>query len=218
MTLGDLEFVRLLPQFMRDDPAVRGLAKGVDSIVPALSESFKLLQTWNQIDNLSEAELDDLAWELNILWYEADADIDIKRDVIKNSDRVYQHLGTKWAVESVIRSYFGDGYILEWFEYGGLPGHFRIYSTNPVISREKIQSFLHLLGKVKRASAKLDEIYITPESTGAITFGACYEMGGQLDILPLEPRKIETVGSAMYTGITVYNGKLEIYPQGGTKK
>ena len=105
MKLSELEFIRLLPQFMREDTAVKGLSLGLDIVIPQLSESIKYLTTWDQIDNLSEAELDELAWELNILWYELDADIEVKRDVIKNSDKVYQHLGTKWAVENVILAF-----------------------------------------------------------------------------------------------------------------
>lgn len=161
MKLNDLEFIRLLPQFMRDDAAVKGLATGIDSIVPGLSASLSVLSTWDHIDNLSEDELDALAWELNIQWYDSGANIDIKRELVKNSDKVYQHLGTKWAVENVINTYFGEGYVSEWFEYEGDPGHFRVYSTNPSLNNERLSEFLNLLDKVKRASAKLDGIFIT---------------------------------------------------------
>lgn len=161
MTLSELEFIRLLPEFMRGDAAVQGLSLGLDIIIPPLSESVKTLSTWDQIDNLSEAELDELAWELNILWYDHGAEIGVKRELVKNSDKVYRHLGTKWAVENVINTYFGSGYIREWFEYGGQPGRFRVYSANPTLTQERLAEFMHLLNKVKRASAKLDGIYIT---------------------------------------------------------
>ena len=161
MKLGDLDFKRLLPAFMRDDGAVTGLSLALNDIVPQLDSSIQTLSTWDSIDLLSEDELDDLAWELNILWYDTGANIDIKRDVIKNSDLVYRRLGTKWAVESVIKSYFGDGYITEWFEYGGQPGRFRVYTANPSVSEERYGEFLNLLEKVKRASAKFNGLYIT---------------------------------------------------------
>lgn len=160
MKLSTLEFVRLLPQFMREDSAVIGLAAGVDSIVPELSASLAALSTWDQIDNMTEAELDALAWELNILWYNTGAGVDVKRELVKNSDKVYKRLGTKWAVENVIHSYFGAGTVEEWWEYGGDPGHFRILSNNPSLSAETMTEFVNILNKVKRASAKLDEIVI----------------------------------------------------------
>lgn len=161
MKLSNLEFVRLLPAFMREDAAVKGLSAGLDAIIPPLSKSIENLSTWDHIDNLSEDELDSLAWELNILWYDKAASIDAKRDIVKNSDMVYKHLGTKWAVENVINSYFGEGYIREWFEYEGEPGHFRVYSTNPTLTNERLLEFMNLLGKVKRASSILDGIFIT---------------------------------------------------------
>lgn len=175
MTLQSLDFLRLLPAFMREDGAVVGLSKAMDEIIPDLAGQIKRLSTWDKIDELSEAELDALAWELNILWYEKTASIAAKRDVIKNSDLVYQRLGTKWAVESVIHSYFGDGYVVEWFDYPegeGEAGHFRVYSSNPSISNEKVNEFLAMLEKIKRKSAKLDEIIINL-AVQACMYGGC---------------------------------------------
>ena len=161
MKLSTLEFIRLLPRFMREDGAVKGLAAAMDEIVPELAQSTATLSTWDHIDELTEAELDALAWELNILWYDTGASLDTKRALVKDSDLVYKRLGTKWAVENVINSYFGEGFVEEWFEYDGQPGRFRVYSTNPSLSNERLVEFMNLLNKVKRASAKLDGIFIT---------------------------------------------------------
>ena len=160
MKLSDLEFIKLLPQFMRNDDAVRGLAAGIDSIVPQLIVSFDNLSTWDRIEHLSAAELDDLAWELNIAWYDKGAPLEVKRNIVRDSDKVYKKLGTKWAVENVITTYFGEGYIEEWFQYGGEPGRFRVFSTNPTLNESKFTEFINLLNKVKRASAQLDGVFI----------------------------------------------------------
>lgn len=160
MKLSNLDFIQLLPQFMRDDDAVKGLAAGLNAIIPSLSASLETLSTWDHIDDLSEEELDELAWELNILWYDHSATIAVKRDLVRNSDKVWKTIGTKWAVENVIKTYFGNGYIEEWFEYGGEPGRFRVYSSNPSLNADRMSEFLHILEKVKRASAKLDAIFI----------------------------------------------------------
>ena len=215
MKLSTLDFIRLLPQWMRDDPAVRGLAAGINEIIPQLAESLGHLPTWDQIDRLTEAELDDLAWELNILWYDYGADISAKRDVVKNSDKVYQRLGTKWAVESVIASYFEDGHIKDWFEYGGEPGRFRVHSTDPGITGDKLASFLNLLYKVKRASAKLEAIELDMESTGGIVYGVHSEMASRMDVWPLVIREIDTAGKVAVPSVLTYQAKMEIYPQGG---
>lgn len=180
MKLSNLEFIKLLPQFMQDDKAVRGLAAGIDSIIPQLAAEIEKLSTWDRIDTLSEAELDDLAWELNILWYDTSAPIDVKRNVVRDSDAVYKKLGTKWAVENVISTYFGEGYIEEWFQYGGDPGRFRVYSSNPTLNERKFAEFLSLLNKVKRASSQLDGVFITLSGQMNLHAGvALHEIGAE---------------------------------------
>lgn len=118
-----------------------GLSFATDAIVQKLHSSAQLLTTWDKIDELPEGELDRLAEELHITWYLKSEPIDVKRNLVKNSDQVYQKLGTKWAVENVIHTYFGDGYIQEWFQYEGEPGHFRIFSANPSITDERLMQF-----------------------------------------------------------------------------
>ena len=180
MKLSDIEFLKLVPQFMREDNAVRGLAAAIDQIVPNLAASIDKLSTWDRIDELSDKELDELAVELNIPWYDSAATLAIKREVIKNSDNVYKHIGTKWAVENIIRTYFGDGYIMEWFEYEGEPGHFRVYSSNPSLNNERLTEFLALLEKTKRASAKLDGISITLDADLVLSTGvAVHEVSNE---------------------------------------
>lgn len=178
MKLNDLEFIRLLPQFMRDDAAVKGLAAGIDAIIPDLAAMIDTLTTWDHIDKLSESELDELAWELNIPWYDIGASLAIKREVIKSSDQIYAKLGTKWAVEYVIQTYFGSGYVSEWWEYGGDPGRFQIHSSNPSLNNERFAEFLNLLDKVKRASAKLDRVVISLSGELPLYVGvALHEVG-----------------------------------------
>ena len=178
MKLSTLEFLRLLPAFMRGDLAIQGLAAGLDGIIPGLDASVNRLTTWDHIDELSENELDGLAWELYILWYDKSANLETKRQLVKDSDKVYQHLGTKWAVENVIQTYFGDGYIREWFEYNGEPGYFRIYSTNPTLTDERLTEFLNILDKVKRHSSKLEGIYITLTGRMPLSAGMAYREYG----------------------------------------
>ena len=189
MKLSTLEFARLLPAFMRGGLSVQGLAHGIDDIIPAIAASVQRLTTWDKIDELSESELDALAWELNIMWYDKGASIEAKREIIKNSDKVYRHLGTKWAVENVVETYFGEGYIREWFEYNGAPGYFRVYSTNPTITNERLTEFLNILDKVKRHSSKLDGIFITLTGQMRLSAGMgvreaateTYKIGATLD-------------------------------------
>lgn len=160
MRLKDTELIKLLPEFMREDPANIGLARGLDEVIKMFVAYGEHLSIWTAIDDLTEPELDDLAWEFNITWYEYSADIETKRKILKNSSEVKRNLATGWAVEQVISTYFGEGHIEEWFEYGGEPGYFKVISSNPSITQENLNKFLRILEKVKRKSAHLEAICI----------------------------------------------------------
>ena len=174
MNIYDIEFVKLLPRFMKEDGAIIGLSKATDEVMGIFDKAARLMTTWDKINELPETELDNLAWELNITWYDKAAPISVKRELILNSDKVYRKLGTKWAVENVINTYFGEGHISEWFEYDGEPGHFKIFSSNPKITDEYLKQFMNVLNKVKRASAHLDGIFITLTGQMHLHAGVAY--------------------------------------------
>lgn len=161
MRLSELKFIKLLPQFMREDDANQGLAAAVDGLARDLDARAQKNKTWDQLDNMNGQELDALADELNIRWYDTAVDIETKRRLIRESDLVHMRLGTPWAVEEVITAYFGSGVVREWWEYGGEPFHFKVLSDNPSLTNENYDIFLHVLEIVKRKSAVLESILIT---------------------------------------------------------
>lgn len=167
MRLHETEILQLLPAWMREDGSIKGLAAGTDEAVKLLTARARLLSRWEQLDELSEKDLDEMAWELNIQWYDSTASIENKRAVIRNSDLVYSKLGTRYAVEQIVTDYFGAGQVREWFEYGGEPHHFKVLSDNPELVNKNLELFLKLLGVVKRRSSWLDAILIA--LTGEVT-------------------------------------------------
>lgn len=153
-----MDFVKLLPQFMRKDKANIALSEGVNAVIQPLADKIELLSTWDHIDDLDHAELDELAYELNIHWYDKDASLETKRILIKESDIVYARLGTAWAVEQVVKAYLGNTTAEEWFEYGGDPYYFRLIIEDFKVTSDDIEHLLKLLERVKRKSAWLEGI------------------------------------------------------------
>lgn len=161
MELKDCNMIKLLPGFMRSDDANKCLCTFMDRISWELADRVKLLSVWTEIDRLDNDTLDSLAWELHITWYDPKVGIDAKRQIIKDSDLVYSRLGTKWAVERVAKTYFGESKIIEWFEYGGKPFCFKVETVNQKIVSSLAAEFLKMLDIVKRASTHLDIIEVT---------------------------------------------------------
>lgn len=165
MKLTDLDFFKLLPEFMRDDPAVKGLVEAVETVLAGPAAEVPNARVWDRVDYMDDAQLDELARELDIDWYDTGWDIDVKRATVKNSDKIYQKRGTKWAVEQVIADVFGGGYVTEWNEYDGEPFHFKATTGYLLQDTKTVERFLALVAKAKRASTRLDTIEFAQDGT-----------------------------------------------------
>ncbi|WP_339060098.1 phage tail protein I [Tepidibacillus marianensis] len=167
MRLSDADIRKLIPAFMRDDAAVEALAKAVNQLITEPGSRVQQLRTWDKIDELSDAELDELAWELNVDWYSSALPLDRKRETIKVSDQVHSKRGTKWAVEQLVSAYFGSGYVLEWFDAGypfePAPFHFIVLTANEDMTDEIFQEFHRIAKEAISTRSKLDGVFYLKE-------------------------------------------------------
>lgn len=160
MKLEDVDIQKLLPLFMREDEACMGFSAALNGLLAEVAAKIQLLSRWDHIDEMTDAQLDELAWELNITWYNKTAPLEVKRQVVRESELVHSKLGTKWAVETLLGTYYGDVTVQEWWEYGGEPNHFKILSPNPSILNDEA-AFMFYLNAAKRLSSWLDEVKMT---------------------------------------------------------
>lgn len=94
MKVSELDFVRLLPAFMRDDEAAIALSKSMNRLMGEPSKRLKTLRVWDNIDNLTEAECDELAWELDVDWYDSTGmSLEEKRNTIKLAQQIKRKRG-----------------------------------------------------------------------------------------------------------------------------
>ena len=159
MKISELDFLRLLPAFMRDDEAVIALSNAVNRLLDEPGKRLNSLRTWDKIDELTEAECDELAWELDIDWYDSTGmSLAEKRNTIKLAQQIKRKRGTKWAVESLINAYLGDGHVLEWDEVNGTPFTFEVLTTNPDISVENYNKFIEAVKAAKNERSHISGI------------------------------------------------------------
>lgn len=163
MDTKNIDFIKLLPLFMRNDEADIGLSQGIDKAIAPLLDKIDLYTTWDKLNKMTGEELDLLAEELHISWYDKNTTLDVKRKIIRDSDIVHAKLGTNWAALQVINTYFGEGKIVDWYDYGGNPGHFKVQTVNQSIVNSKANEFLAILDTVKRKSAHLDAIEVVSD-------------------------------------------------------
>ena len=71
-----------------------------------------------------------------------------------------------------------------------------------------------LLLKVRPANM-LMEVASHLETDGAVTYSACSEMTGRMEVWPMLVTEMENTGEVAVGGVQVYRTKMEIYPMGG---
>lgn len=157
MKLESLDFRKMLPAWMREDEYNIALAEAINEVLADPLSRVKTLRTWDQIDNLTSEELDELAWENNIDWWESGWDIETKRANIKEATKINEKRGTKYSVERILESVFGTGTVIEWFEYDGDPYHFKVTAQGD-LTEERLAKFRKLIEITKPARSVLDSI------------------------------------------------------------
>lgn len=122
------------------------------------------------VDQAPEYVLDLLATELRVKYYSADLDIDTKREIIKNCMTIALKDGTKFAVERLLQIIYGGGQEVEWYDYDGIPNHFRLEIE--AIKTFDFEIILAILDYVKRKTARLDGITMISRHESDLYFGA----------------------------------------------
>lgn len=155
MNLDDIKFIKLLPKFMQEDGCDQGIAEALDDLIRRSMYNVRSLKVWDEIETLNEKQLDELAWELDIDWYDSTADIDTKRDVLRYASSVKRKRGTSWSVQQLITAYFGQGFVYEWTEFDGQPFTFMALTTNENVDEITLKKFINAVNSAKNERSKL---------------------------------------------------------------
>ena len=175
MRLQTADILALVPEFMRNDEAVQGLAAAVNELIQDPAKKINTVRVWDQIDQLDDAQLDELAYELDIDWYNASLPIENKRSIIKMADLIHSRRGTKWAVEHLISAYFVDGFIREWHEDDYVdpkPFHFSVYTTHRNVTDELMQEFKSLAKVAMSVRSRMDSVNFSDTYGSRIVVGS----------------------------------------------
>lgn len=162
MRIDTADILKLLPEFMRNDEAVKGLAASVNKLIREPGQNIKTLRVWDQIDKLNDEQLDELAYELDIDWYDSSLPLENKRAIVKISDLVHSRRGTKWAVEELIAAYFTKGFIMEWHEdeyINPKPFHYSVYTSHKHVTDDIMQEFRKIAKVAMPVRSRLDSVY-----------------------------------------------------------
>ena len=162
--------VATLPPALQKDPSAVALAEAMADLLARRPEEIEQLRIYPVIDRLDERLLDILAYDFKVDWWDADYSLEEKRRTLKDSWRVHKLLGTKAAVEMAISAIYPRTTVLEWWEYGGEPYHFRldINITNDSIDSVKQRRVMERLEYYKSLRSHNDGVTYFVEAAPAI--------------------------------------------------
>lgn len=161
MKLKELDMLEFLPQYMRQDKTAQGIAYAITKALNnIIVKNIKQCNIYGRIEELDSTMLDELAWQFNVPEYITTFDIVAKRAIIKNCIQTHRQRGTVAAVEKIIETVFGNGYVEEWFTYGGTPFHFKVHTSNMSATDSMISEFEKLVKSTQNVRSVLEAVII----------------------------------------------------------
>lgn len=178
----DAQITDILPENLKAAADVQSVSYAVKTAMQKLQSYAVRARIYSAIDDLSEEVLDVLAVELRAQYYREDMDLATKKSIIKNTLIWFRYAGTAWAVEKLIETIFGTGEVIEWFDYSGLPGHFKIATENHSLDGSELELFNSIIEHVKRKSSILDIIEITLNASMDVYYGVALHCGERISL------------------------------------
>lgn len=131
----DGEIKDILPANLMEDPAAQAFSYALREGTRLLNRYTQLCYMYCNIETAPNDVVDLLAKELRTQYYSDAMELNIKRNLVKNTLIWYMSAGTPGAVEELVEASFGDGEVKEWFEYGGKPYFFKV-----IVDADKVDS------------------------------------------------------------------------------
>lgn len=144
---------RLAPEIIKDSIKLKVIEKAIEKHI---LDNIKYLVFYDRIKTMSERELDVVANELHVDFYDYSMSIEEKRKSCLQSFAIHSIKGTPASIIKVLNIFFKDFELLEWYEYGGVPGRFKI-QLNEIIDNN-FQELKTRIRDCKKISQHLEKI------------------------------------------------------------
>lgn len=167
------------PYALTQDENKRKLADAVAQMLSDTSAKMNQAIIYPNTNNLPEALLDILAYDFCVEWYDYEGTLEEKRRTIEDCISIHRYKGTKYAVETALKSVYETVKVQEWFEYGGEPYHFKVVIYDHTNDTEKRQRVLARIHYYKNLRSHLEETIYVVGITTDISMKVGMAVGGK---------------------------------------
>lgn len=169
----DGEPIDLLPSHFKENADAVAISYAIKMAIASLLECQKLTHLYSDIDSMPEELLNLMALESKAPYYSEDLPIEQKRKLVKNAILWRKKAGTKSAVQDLIRTVFGYGEIVEWFDFTHgeqVPGLFDI-ETGAELTPDVYEQLAKTIESVKNESSHMRYVSFIRELEMALKAG-----------------------------------------------
>ena len=195
----DGQLTDILPGNLSKEAEVQALSYALQQACRLLYRYSQRLYLYFNLDEQPEEVIDLLATELRTQHYRDTLDLDTKRQLVKNTLIWYMGAGTPESVEELVKTVFGEGKVIEWFEYGDSPYYFKIdVNTSP--TPEMISYLEKMIWKVKNIRSHLRSVDIKRSTMQMVFTGAVSLIAYHPDAITEGYQVERKVGNTAYIG------------------
>lgn len=176
---GDNLLKQLAPRMVKDSIILEVAEK---LIKKHLIENIKYLVFIDGIKEMEEGELDYVADELHVDYYDYTMSLAEKRKSCQEALIIHSLKGTVEGVKKALGIFFKNAELEEWYQYKGTPGYFRA-KINGVVP-ENLNQIKERVENVKKKSQHLEKLIFLSESQQNLFYGTHMMHGKKSSIYP----------------------------------
>lgn len=145
-------------------------------------ENIKYLVFLDRIGEMQEWELNYVANELHVDYYDYTMSLSEKRKACQDFLIIHSLKGTVGGIKKALDIFFESSTLEEWYQYDGTAGHFRVKIDG--IVPENLQQIKERIENVKKKSQHLEKLIFLSNSEEKMYQGVHLIQGRKSDIRP----------------------------------
>lgn len=145
-------------------------------------DNIKFLVFLDRINEMEEWELDYIAKELHVDYYDYTMSLENKKKACQESLIIHSSKGTVGGIKKVLNIFFENSSLEEWYQYKEEAGYFRVKIDGVV--PENLNQIKERIENVKKKSQHLEKLTFLSKSNQNLYYGTYMMHGKKSSIYP----------------------------------
>lgn len=174
-TIGSVQLGAVAPSSLTCDASCAALLGAMTASFQRVAAEVDRVILLANIDRQPSAVVDALAWHFHVDFYDASLPLETRRELVKRHNEWHRIKGTPAAVERIIETVFGDGYLIEWQDDASEnldKFEFEVHTTAAAAAGDRAADFAASVNAVKNVRSHLKRLVIDDSTSGAQYVGA----------------------------------------------